>query len=748
MNGDKEFRFNIINIILGVQLAFLGLIMLNILGPFSLDSLQEIKAILIFPWLLFVPGFLILKALDVRTNLTKTFLLSLGASLSTLIISGMFGNFILGFLGVEKPISKIPIALLFSITVLVLAVVCRLKHRNCYFILPYFRRSLPPLEVLFSMLLPTSALLGVSIYLLNGNNLLILILLAIISLIPLLVQLNKLREKFYPSLIFFTSISLAIHSELLYMKSLGESAIAGVVETVGIWVPSFSYTHNSLLPTALLHPMLSVLSDMDIVQEVKITEIITFSFIPIVLYEIHAIFLEKKICLLSSFLFVFSPLLYAGGIIGTTRTGFSILFLGLFVLTIFSEEITNVARRILYLLFIFSIATSHYGTSYIFMFILIAIGLAEGFLVDKDKRIVRTDLIALYIVFSFFWYIYTSGSSLLDWGVTFAKHLVTSIFEVERSEVMISLAKQAPSLSLAFLKYFIIIVTFLTVIGTLSFIREYMKHGSILHGNPAHAGTTYIFFLAAFILPLMMLFLPYSSGGLRVYAMSLLLTSPSCIVGFKELLRQLGEMLLGSHILHINRRYLTIFSIFLCVSLSFNAGLVSNFVNSLSGSVIDFSHNSLIDKQKVQAGNNLDAKVKLYTFYPSDFTIQAAEWLFATHNPSRHIYVDYTLMRPFQLIRRGGETVFPLLSVNYGGKIVYEDMRPPTLCDLGTILRNSSSLKGYILLAYHNKVEGWMVIEEKAQKFFLNMSNYKGIFENMNKIYDNDGGVVLEKDTL
>ena len=262
MSGEKEIKIDIVKTALAIQLAVIGLLGLDFMG-IKIPIIRESTFLI---YLMFIPGILVLKILSIKTNLTKALMLSFGTSLSFVTFVSVLENSFLAYLGFKKPISEVPLTLFFSVIILLLIGACKWRNDT---LISFSLPSLSP-PILSFLLLPFLSIFGAIMLGLSGSNIPLLLLLAIVSIIPLLAVLDKIPEKFYQIVIWTVAASLAFHISLSYVKSLHETAIAGVVKAAGIWDPLFRSTHNSLLSSSILHPVLSTLLEIDIVYELRI----------------------------------------------------------------------------------------------------------------------------------------------------------------------------------------------------------------------------------------------------------------------------------------------------------------------------------------------------------------------------------------------------------------------------------------------------------------------------------------------
>jgi len=727
MSKEKEIKINIMKLALAVQLAVFGLIGLEIVG-LELSILSILRKAVIFAYLTFIPGLVILRILNINTNLTRTILISSGTSLSFVVFISLLGNAFLPFLGIEKPFSEAPLTVLFGVVILLLTGICKWKGN------PLISFSLPEhlsfISVSFFLFFLILSLLGAILLRDTGNNFILLPLLFIISILPLLLLTLSIRKEIYPLIIWITSLSLVIHTNLCYGgKSLYETVGPMPVMLAGRWDPQFPYAHNSLLTTAVLHPVFSILTGISIIWETHICAWLIFSFVPLAVYEIHSKFFNYRIAMLSSFLYMFMPFFYTQELIMyAQRTAFAVYFMSILLLVTFNDDLTERSKRILLPFFLFSIATSHYGAAYFFLFTLtIAIFLLV--IVKARKQIFSFNTYALYSTILFFWYIYTSSSENLNWVVGFGRDIWVHLLEFLQPEEspILNTILSSYSLSINITKYLNLVIVALTFIGAVGvgLPKLLMNRAMPNYVNECLA----ISISSTFILPPQIL--PHAMGGNRLFSVVLLFASPFAVIAFLKILEMFR--------LH-EKTILKIFSLFLCIFLLFGTGLVSNIINTISGDTIDYSINRQIDRLNIQEGTG-NGKWLLYWVYRYDSTIMASDWL-TRYASDKKVWVDWPIRAHFIVPEGSTASASHYYNKSYNDTIIFKDKRMPNLGDIYYILKRESNIdKGdYIFLAHHNTVEDAIIITNGDR--ILKTSDYSSLFINVSRIYDNAYDIV------
>ncbi|HIE59626.1 MAG TPA: hypothetical protein EYP82_06825 [Hydrogenothermaceae bacterium] len=315
-----------------IQLATLGIIGLDKLGI----DLFLLRQLILFIYLTFVPGILVISILKLlnKLSITEIVLYSVGLSNSFLMIVGLIINSIYPIFGISKPISELPLIVTIG--------VCNLVLWGLYFIrgelfTKWFEINLRK-SYLLIILLPILSIFGTYFLTYYNSNVILLFMFAILSIVPILAIL-KFPEDFYPAILWVISISLLFQTSLVstVVPNGGDATCeyhcSKLVLNYGIWDPTGSslsssnvYNLNSMLRIVILHPIFSILLEMSLIWEFKIVHPLIFSLTPVALYLIYKRQTNSKIGFLSSCLFMFIFPFFTT-LAMNTRTGLAILFL-------------------------------------------------------------------------------------------------------------------------------------------------------------------------------------------------------------------------------------------------------------------------------------------------------------------------------------------------------------------------------------------------------------------------------------
>ncbi|AKB74544.1 hypothetical protein MSLAZ_1283 [Methanosarcina lacustris Z-7289] len=717
MTEYNKVEINITSIALSIQFAALGLICADIMGiSIPIINIPILRYIVVFVYLAFIPGLLILSILRINLKFIDLILFSFGLSLSFVTISAIFENIIAFILNVENPISEISLTVFYNITTLVLILLSKWKGYTYITFDRLDRLNLKSIAILF---IPIFSIFGGISLKYQGESYFLLFVLMIISGIPFL-SLN-LKNKYYPLIIWAVSFSLLIHTNLSYAgKSFYETFLPGIVYTAGIWDPFFPYEpNNSLLTTSLMLPVFSKLMGIDIIWGVQIISWIVMAFIPVGMYELHSKFHGYKVAFLSSFLYIFMPFYYTQEwVMYAQRTAFALLFITLFLLVVYSD-IELIKKKILFPFCLFPIIASHYGAAYFFLIILSVYELLIK--IFKMKEGIKLNTYLLYTGLLFFWYICTSSASNVIWigNLIFDVFSNLSKFLQPNDNYTLKLLFSTDSYSIDIAKYFNIFIIMLLFISVFLYIQKKIQINQPEYGVLSVSS----------VLILVTQILPHSMGNGRLLSMVLIFASPLCIYSFLFLLKPLKLD---------HNKALKVFSIFLFVFFIFGSGISSNIINTASGTTVDYSINRQMDRLAIQEGDG-KGKWLLYWPYRLDSTIDATDW-FVMHNSGKPIYLDWCLYYHF-ITHEGTSDIHKFYNVDYGRKKIFANMVMANKILISDVLSGTKPVNRgeYLFLAHHNTIENSIIIDDKN---IIKTSDYAEHFDEMDCIY-NDGGNIL-----
>ncbi|XRP97071.1 DUF2206 domain-containing protein [Methanocaldococcus sp. 16A] len=711
-------------IILFFQISLLGLFALNKLG---MDT-PIIRPLIGFIYLSFVPGYLLLRILRLH-NLSsiESFLYALGLSLFIDMFVGFLMNMFYPILGItDKPISEIPIVLTMAGVVFLLYIIAYLRDKD--YDNPDFidlKDILNP-QVLFLSLIPFMAIFGT--YLVNyyHNNILLMIMIVVIALVALVIGFtNWIDEKYYPYAIWVMAIALIFHVSLFtnyipVQDVYGEFYIANSVIGNHIWNYNLSSSYNSVLSDTLLPSFLYYICKISLNWTYKIIFPLLASFLPIGLYSIYSKHLSKKSAFLASYLFIIIQPFYIL-IPFLTKQLTAEIFL-LLILMLFSSKLYKSKKIILFVIFAMSLIVSHYGTSYLvmfmFLFTVVFLKIFEAMKKEEMKNQISNGIVAftlIYVVFTLGWYIYISNSvsfaSLVGIGKTIAHTIFTEFLNPEYSRGAYTLTKQLPLLG-QLLKYMYLIISGLIFVGYLKTLFDILKSKSNFSPIYLAFSTYWIGILgAAVAVPFFAVMNPY-----RLYHLAFFTLAPFSIVGTIFVFNLIKKI----RIITINyNEVLKILTVFFVIFMLLNTEFISEIVKQPPYSRY-LSENTILNQKQI----NINETGKLYSGIMTTYDVLGAKWISEHGKKNNFIY--------------SGSWAFGNAPLHaYGGIPLYR-VKDITLTPVnGSYIFFMELLVKYKIWYYNDPLAAKCLIYYNATSY------YNILIKKYNKIYDNGGCQIL-----
>lgn len=374
----------------------------------------------------------------------------------------------------------------------------------------------------------------------TGNNIFILMLLLLIPLIAIITVFDYIKNQYLPFLVHSISLALLFHqsfavnyifgSDIFYEKDVIDSVL-----TNSFWNNNLYGNLNSMLSLTLIAPVLFHITGLDIETILRIVYPLVFSFVPLILYMIFSRFMNGKDSFISVFIFM-SFWVFFTEILQLGRQMIAELMLALIFYLILKNQ-NDIRSKLLIIIFSASLITAHYGTSYLFIFLLISAYLMYKLLNGSCEVPISKNYLCYFIILALAWYIFVSSSSPLISIIRIGEHFANSLQEsfISNNYQLTDNYQAQLSIGLADTTSFswqrkIKLVTqyliqFIITIGILSSIvgKKYRDFFYCM---------SYIMFL----LLIMSISLPVIAGSLnmtRLFHFTLFLLSPFYIIGYK-----------------------------------------------------------------------------------------------------------------------------------------------------------------------------------------------------------------------
>jgi uncharacterized membrane protein len=543
--GAKKWFVFVISIFLLADLA----ILLGI--PFLRQTLG-------FLFLTLLPGLLILQILKLnKIGFTEKAVLSVGLSISFLMLFGLLLNNLSLSLGYETPLTTVSLLISFSITFFVLAIIGYRTNKDSIFSLPNLNLTTPEKAFLIVPIsFPALSILGTHLMKITDNNIILMFLLFLIPAYVVCVCFfnHKFPKRLYPVVIFLISISLL----LIFMMRFPHICGHDVHIEYGIffqttfdnlhWVVLGHTPYGACLSISLLPTIFQSIMNVDAQEYLfKGVYVSICSFSPLAIYIISRKYVGELYAFLASFFFI-SELSFLS-VAGNTRTSVAIFFAALVVLVFFNDKIDPVKRRILLIVFMLSMIVSHYSTAYAFFFITLGTFVGVEILLKRYtfKKVISLTLVLLFFAFIFFWYSQVTEAAFNS-GVRFVEESFINlnrffIEELRGEEVMLLTGKGLVHPILSRVSWVVTWCTFILIcIGVLTMLRRYKEMvviSNVIRKKPDFLNTKFEmeYLVMAFVcagLLVIVFALPYVSVGYgirRLYSLVLIILSVCFVIG-------------------------------------------------------------------------------------------------------------------------------------------------------------------------------------------------------------------------
>jgi len=563
-----------------------------------------------FAYCCFVPGIVLLRTLNLHyLGTIETLLYSVGLSIGIVYLTGIFVNIGLPFLGIGFPLSEIYLTLTISAVTIILCTVCYLQKDGTSVERSEWRISdiltVPNMSLL---LVPFTAIFGTTLVNTFHINHLLLIMVIILVSVVILAGLDKfIHKEAYPIAVFAISVTLLLHTALITPYLWGwdivdENFYATIVLEHQIWNTGIFHNVNGCLSIVVLAPILSQLTELPLTWVFKLLYPLIFSLIAVALYQIYCRQIGDRIAFFACLMFV-SYFQYYNGMIFLARQMIAEIFFVLLLLLMVSNTVTGRRRAFLMGFFGFSMITSHYGLSFLFMGALIAawlliliagsnpaskIGVRAlnflgrtdaglmNFLNLKEKRTILTaPFVIPFSLFTIGWYSLVASGSVLN-SVTriinqIVSSLITELADPATSQGMNMIVRETATPLHEIWKYLFLITNLFIIFGFLVYLFRKSDH---------HRFTREYIALASVFLTLDVasVTVPYLASALsieRFYQITIIILSPFFAYGglavFSMVVNRSRDIFSGP--LRSRHAY-AMLSVFLAVFLIFNTGFI------------------------------------------------------------------------------------------------------------------------------------------------------------------------------
>ncbi len=385
-----------------------------------LFNVPFLRPVLTFIFLTFIPGMLILEILKINiSNILKRIVLSVGLSVSFLMLLGLILNSFYPY--ILKPLSLYPLLISLNILVTLLIFAAykvngdRLNIENINLDLN-FKSNLSSM-VIFPILFPFMAILGTYLMNVQQNNVILLLLMFIIPLyIIILIYLrNKISNFTFPFSLWMIGLTLLLVHGLTSFNLIGRDVhqefycFQLTLENFHWNLFSYYDPYNACVSITILPTIYHVLLNISPEYVFKLVFALIGSIIPMITYFVFKKFIKRTYAFYASLFFIFQ--IFFIFLLGAVRQEFGFIFFFLAVMVYFDTEIRDIAKKIIFSIFIFSVLISHYTTAYIaitLMLLILITPFIENLVLKRKLTFINLDVILIILFLTFIWYIFAA----------------------------------------------------------------------------------------------------------------------------------------------------------------------------------------------------------------------------------------------------------------------------------------------------------------------------------------------------
>ena len=530
----KQYFSILISILIVTDLS----ILLNI--PF----LRQILGFLSFT---IIPGILILHILRLnKIEFLKKFVLSVGLSVAFLMFAGLLVN---GFYPlIIKPLSLELILISFNVILIILAFFAYKRNKDDFDINEIFNFKLDLKDkfastLIFPIIFPFMAVFGTHLMNTQGNN---IILLAMLFLIPAYVVAavylrDRIPDATYPVAVWMIGMSLLLMHGLTSYHLMGrdihtEFYCFRLALSNFHWdISKYYNSYNACLSVTILPVVYHTLSNTNGEYIFKLFFGLIGSITPLGIYIISKKYIGKRYAFFASLLLIFQ-LAFIYSMQSSTKQEIATLFFVLAILVLFDVEVEKFSRKILFLIFMFSVVVSHYTTAYIFFILMVMILLTLSsrsfFTTEKASKFITAGITVLFFSVIFFWYsqvTQTPFNACVDFFEQTFRSLGDFFVEESRNDAESAILGMGWTSIPNGISVIVHNAIFVTIgIGVITLLWKYRSYKEKIDAD--YLTGIYV----SFILLISFVLLPFVSkgyGGTRFFVQALVFLAPVFVIG-------------------------------------------------------------------------------------------------------------------------------------------------------------------------------------------------------------------------
>jgi uncharacterized membrane protein len=651
-----------------------------------------------------VPGFLVLVVLKLKVvGFTKCFLLSVGLSISILLLSGLALSLLLPTLGYSEPLSRVPLVVFLSIILLALCFFAYQRNKNDYsfpsiagFLSP--KQTAPLFPTIFPLLLPMMSVVGTQYMNTNSNNTILVALFVIVPLYLVLITLfhNSISKSTFPVAIYMISLTLLLARGLTSSYLLGGDVYSeyhSYHQTLqGLQWPG-TEPHSMItdaLGVSLFPVVLESILGVGSLIIFKVVLIVFISAIPVVCYLICEKYLGTLRAFLASCL-IMAQIPFVSLLTGQIRVGVALIFFSLAILVLVDDSLERPKKKIVFMMFGVSMVLSYYVTPVLFLVLLAFVfGVQNRWGDSSGAYRISSKILAFLTVLTFVWWGRASTSGAFESYASGLQNILSGLANFFMLESRSSTVQQLSVLGAqGAAGRFVAVVNdvsfFLILVGAVSTITMRKWKERVGHRYATLMFASLLLLVAWIILPAVSV----DYGADRIYLQLLVVLAASFVIGCETLFSRRRNF-------GVVAATFVIVSLFVC-----NTALLNHFVGPPASEIFD---------------ENCSGRDLVYVYSAE---VVSADWIGLNGGPNATIFLG-------SMTQSRGLFEFS----------AYWENNTPKVYSFSNLSDGNSAT--YVFLRYVNIVRGYgYSLDERGFVTPFELSDYAAILDSKGIIYDN-----------
>lgn len=667
-----------------------------------------------------IPGSLFLKLIKLSDlDFSEKFILINGLSLSVIMWTGFIANLLYPIIGINDPLSTINLLSNINIAIIFIAL---LSYKFGDFTFSFNISSIhldnSTLKTgLILVLILNLSILGALITRFFKNTTVSIIFLLILVIFIILVGCHKLvTHEYYPISIFTIGFSLLINRALVSPYLFGsdiqyEYYFAQIVQINSYWDLFGHGNLNSMLSVNILPIAFSNISAIDFIWMYKIFFSFLYALVPVGLYCVY----KKQIEPLDSFfscIFFVSFFSFFTVMLWLPRQEIAEFYLVALMIIFFNKKIKDEQKKILLIIFTWSLIVSHYGTTYIYLLYLILVWIGT-YLLKIKNAVTKLNIVIISYLMAFTWFISISSASIFYSILDLMVKMYTTIFnDLTFSNSIDADISRGVGIGITDLPFWHIIgnlwISSSQLLALIGFLYCLLKYREIKYDKEF-----FLFSAASMFLLVACIVVPHFASSLnmnRIYPIILIWFSPLFVQGIETALLSISHLYKNPRLKSVSIKNTCILLI-LIPYLLFNSGFIYEITDNSS----NIGFNMLQENEVDMAHYSNWTRFVVSPIYEQN--VISIEWL-SRNMLERNIYTDTSRQSELSGYGLIAPRNVHILDINEVPHDAY-------------IYLGLQNVKGNVFLAEH-PIKAHSTI-------YYNMSLIYGSITMKNKIYTNDG---------